>query len=199
MKRTLIKVATFGLVLALGVNGAVYATTQESVPTASTAKLGKHHAQPITVEDVLQAQKEWGDGIVEIGKIFTAGGDYKAAASKFIDHYYAYGDGKVLFKPTRAAADQFRETKEGALSYFVTGIDKEDHGFAIQPWSKVRFENSDVDIENGDAIALGNYFFTDAKTNEEVKVEFTFGYKRAKDGHLEIFLHHSSIPYQVAH
>lgn len=48
---------------------------------------------------------------------------------------------------------------------------------------------------------MGNYYFTD-KNGKEVKVEFTFGYKRAKDSRLVIFLHHSSIPFsqtQIKH
>ena len=108
----------------------------------------------------------------------------------------------MLFKPTKAAHDQFRETKAEAMSYFVGGENPEDHGFAIQPWSAVRFENNGIviDADADTAEAMGNYYFTDAKTGTEVKVEYTFAYKRLKDGRLAIFLHHSSLPYQpVAH
>ena len=89
------------------------------------------------------------------------------------------------------------ETKEEALSYFVGGGNPEDHGFAIQPWSKVRFENNEVIFNPGGktAEAMGNYYFTDAKTDKEVKVEFTFGYEKLKHGEVKIFLHHSSLPY----
>ena len=47
------------------------------------------------------------------------------------------------------------------------------------------------------AIAMGNYVFTCATTNKEVKVEYTFGYKRNEDGKARIFLHHSSVPYKA--
>jgi hypothetical protein len=154
---------------------------------------------PITEADVLATEAAWGDGIVAVGKTFTEGGDYKSAAAALIASLYAYGDGTVLFKPTKAAEDQFRETKDEALSYFVGGGEKEDHGFAIQPWTKVRFENDAMVIDKDSALAMGNYFFTDAKTGDEVKVEFTMGFKRAADGHMELFAHHSSLPYQPAH
>ena len=67
--------------------------------------------------------------------------DYTAAAQEHIDTLYK-GISTVLFKPTKAAEDQFRPTVESALSYFVAtnGVCKEDKGFAIQPWTKVRFE-----------------------------------------------------------
>ena len=75
----------------------------------------------------------------------------------------------------------------------------EDRGFAIQPWSRVRFENAGFIIGGGMAIAMGNYWFTDANTGEEARVEFTFGYFRDGDGDLRINLHHSSFPYQPGH
>lgn len=156
-------------------------------------------SDPITEADVLAAESHWGDGIVNIGKQFSEGGDYKAAAADHIAKFYAYGDGKVLFKPTKAAEDQFRETPDEALSYFVGGKEKEDHGFAIQPWTKVRFENDGIVIRKDSATAMGNYYFTDAKTGKDVKVEFTMAFKRATDGHLELFTHHSSLPYVPQH
>jgi len=153
-------------------------------------------AAPITEQEVIAAQEAWGQSLVEIGRLYQDGGDYRAAASAMLDRLYGYGHGQVLFKPTKAAEDEFRETKEEALSYFVTGVDREDHGFALQPWSKVRFENNQIVIDEDSAEAMGDYFFTDSKTGAEVKVDFTFGYKRLEDGRLVIFLHHSSLPYQ---
>lgn len=158
-----------------------------------------HASQPITEADVLKAQDAWGKGIVEIGKAYQEGGDYRAIAGRMIDRLYGYGHGKVLFKPTKAAHDQFRETREEAISYFVGGVRVEDHGFAINPWSKVRFENNQIAIDSDSAEAMGNYYFTDARSGKEVKVEYTFGYKRIDDGRLVIFLHHSSLPYHSQH
>ena len=93
------------------------------------------------------------------------------------------------------------------MSYFVgaeaMGNDKykgEDAGFAINGgngWKEVVFNNHDVDLNGSVAIAMGSYDFTCATTNEDVTVEYTFGYKRNDDGKARIFLHHSSVPYQA--
>ena len=147
---------------------------------------------------MLQAQKTWGDGIVAIGRAFTNKGDYRALATKYIDTLYAYNEGPVLFKPTKAAEKQFRPTKQDALSYFVTGLVPEDKGFALQPWSDVRFENAEIITGRDTATAMGNYYFTDANTGQVTKVEFTFGYVRGPDGKLRINVHHSALPYRPA-
>ena len=161
---------------------------QDSVPS-----------KPITEGEVHQAQKIWGDGIVAIGNAYMNKKDYKALAASHVDMLYAYDEGVVLFKPTKAAAQQFRLTEADAVSYFVTGGVPEDHGFALQPWSAVRFENAGIVIDADSAVAMGNYFFTDAKTGKEAKVEFTFGYVRGADGNLLINVHHSAFPYQPSH
>ena len=77
---------------------------------------------------------------------------------------YAFDKGIVLFKPTKAKDEQFRFTKEKALSYFIAGkkkVCKEDSGFAIHPWKKITFNNASYIIENNIAIVMGNYHFTD--------------------------------------
>ena len=101
----------------------------------------------------------------------------------------------MLFKPTLAAVEQFRPTFEQALSYFVASNNAcpEDKGFAIKGWTKVRFENTDIILEESMALAMGNYFFT-APDGDEIKVEYTFGYVLDDTGALRINLHHSSMP-----
>lgn len=152
----------------------------------------------ITAGEVHQAQEIWGAGIVAIGKAFTDKGDYTGAAGNHLDTLYAFEAGPVLFKPTKAAEIQFRPTREAALSYFVGENDsyKEDHGFAVHPWTKVRFENTETYIHGDYAVAMGNYFFTETNGNE-VKVEYTFGYFKDSSGKLKINLHHSSIPFSA--
>lgn len=150
----------------------------------------------ITEEEILEAQQTWGSAIVEIGEAYSEEEDYRAVAEQTVDALYGYAEGPVLFKPTKASEKQFRLTREEAVSYFVTGAVPEDHGFAIQPWSAVRFENAGFVIDGDSAIAMGNYHFTDANTGEEAKVEFTFGYFRDGQGRLRINLHHSSFPYE---
>lgn len=149
----------------------------------------------ITVAEIEEAQRKWGDGIVSIATAHNIGGNYVEIATKHVEHLYAYDLGEVLFKPTMASTDQFRPTFESALSYFVAsnGVCQEDSGFAIKGWTAVRFENSGIIINESNAIAMGNYFFTDEDGNE-TKVEYTFGYILDDASNLRIVLHHSSLP-----
>lgn len=149
----------------------------------------------IVEREVLEAQKIWADAIVAIGEAYTQKKDYRALAEKVVDTLYGYGNGLVLFKPSMASESPFRSTREEAISYFVTGIVPEDLGFAIRPWRKIRFENVGIIIDGGSAVVMGNYFFTDANTEKEAKVEYTFGYFKGEHGKLRINLHHSSFPY----
>lgn len=155
--------------------------------------------QPITEDEVQAAQQAWGEGIVAIGQTYTDEGDYRARAQEHIASHYAYGDGQtILFKPTLAAEDQFRESETEALSYFVGTEGTEDGGFAIAPYTAVRWENNGTVIsDSGDmAVAMGNYYFT-GSDDSETKVEYSFAYERGDDGELDIVLHHSSMPYSA--
>ena len=150
----------------------------------------------ITSEEVKKIQNTWGEGVVKIGSLKHNRIECEKFTSDFLDNLYAFEMGDVLFKPTKCAIEQFRPTKSEALSYFIAGDDRacdEDKGFAIQPWTKVRFENSGFILEEERALSMGNYFFTDLN-GDEAKVEYTFGYKLI-DGKLKIDLHHSSFPY----
>ena len=149
----------------------------------------------MTHQAIEQAQQAWGDGIVAIATAHQNGDDYVGVARNHVETLYAYGISNVLFKPTLAAIEQFRPTFEQALSYFVASNNAcpEDKGFAIKGWTNVRFENSDVIIDGGTALAMGNYYFTDPQ-GAEVKVEYTFGYIEDEQGNLRIQLHHSSMP-----
>lgn len=144
-------------------------------------------------DKVTAAQAAWAAGIVEIGKAKIAGEDVETVAKQLLNELYAF-DEEVLFKPTKAAEDPFRNSYDEALSYFVGGMVEEDSGFALQPWTSVRFENEGVLIRDDYAVAMGHYFFTDTN-GQETKVEYTFGYQLEDDGSLKIDLHHSSLPY----
>ena len=174
----------------LVISAALAGTALTMAYAESSAEQGR-----ITEKEIVEAQQTWGTAIVEIGKAYAAEEDYTAVAEQTVDALYGYAEGAVLFKPTKASEEQFRSTREEAVSYFVTGAVPEDHGFAIQPWSAVRFENAGFVIDGDSAIAMGNYYFTDANTGKEAKVEFTFGYFRDEQGRLRINLHHSSFPY----
>ncbi|MGB7419961.1 MAG: phosphoribosyl-AMP cyclohydrolase [Erythrobacter sp.] len=152
----------------------------------------------ISEAEVVEAQQAWGQGIVEIGRIYSEGGDYRQAAIDHIDEFYAYDESLVLFKPTLASVEQFRPSFDGALSYFIGNNPSypEDKGFAITPWSAVRWQNAGItnNICNM-AVAMGNYYFTPASGGEETKVEYTIGYIRDAEGDLKMAVHKSTIPY----
>ena len=161
------------------------------------------YAESITADDVRSAQQAWGNAIVAIGAAASHGAAAPAAvlqtvASNLIENLYAYDVGPVLFKPTKAAAVPFRDTLDEAISYFIGGSVPEDHGFARQPWSAVRFGDQQITIDSDSATAMGHYYFTDANTEAETMVEFTFGYLRDPQGRLRINVHHSSLPYSPA-
>ena len=148
----------------------------------------------ITEAEVIAAQLVWGQGIVDISAVHTAGGNFEARATEHINTLYAYGLTDVMFKPTLASVDQFRETFQEALDYFIGKAGTEDTGFAISGWTNVRWENNAIYTDDESATAMGNYWFT-APDGSEVKVEYTFGYIRDSQGNLRINVHHSSLPF----
>ncbi|MEO1013916.1 MAG: phosphoribosyl-AMP cyclohydrolase [Pseudomonadota bacterium] len=173
------------------------ATAEEPVAAEASAAAQRQSEQCITEQEVVAAQTAWGDGIVKIGKAYAEGGDYVAAASEHINTFYGYDLGLVLFKPTLASDEQFRSSFDGALSYFVGGNPSfpEDKGFALRPWTKVRWRNAGITNNSCDmAVAMGNYFFTPAE-GEETKVEYTIGYIKDAKGDLRMVVHKSSLPY----
>ena len=150
----------------------------------------------ITIADVEDAQRAWGDGIVKIATAHNNGGDYVDIATKHVEQLYAYDLSEVLFKPTMASIDQFRPTFESALSYFVAsnGVCEEDNGFAIKGWTKIRWENAGYKIYSDIAVCMGNYFFS-IDNSEPLKVEFSIVLKKFDDN-LKIILHDSHLPFQ---
>lgn len=150
----------------------------------------------ITKEQVLEAQKLWGEGVISIGSLIDSRHECELFASEFLDKRYDFESGNILFKPTKCQLEQFRPTKAEALSYFIAGSDRacqEDSGFALKPWVKVRFENTGFILNEDRGIAMGNYFFTDL-SGDDAKVVYTFGYKLVGNS-LKINVHHSSFPY----
>ena len=150
----------------------------------------------IDIKEINLAQKDWGDGIVKIGLLKSTFKESRIFTLNFINEMYDFEKGSVQFKPTKASDFQFRNDLKGALSYFI-GSDNdymEDKGFALNPWTKVEFENNSINIIDDIAIAMGNYFFTD-NSGSKTKVEYSFVYKKNDEGDLKIILHHSSLPF----
>jgi len=159
----------------------------------------------ISREEVLTAQANWASAIKTISAVYAEEGDFVDAAATAAGELYGYGKTNVLFKPTKATENPFRPTAEDAMSYFVgseaMSNDKftgEDAGFAInggKGWSEVVFRNHQIELMGDSAVAMGDYVFTDATSGDEVRVEYTFGYRKNEDSKCRIFLHHSSVPY----
>ena len=114
----------------------------------------------ISLKDIENIQKEWGDSLVKLGSLKNNRVACEKEVELLINKLYGYKSGTVLFKPTKAKDDQFRLTFEGAKSYFIgeNSNFSEDKGFALQPWTNVRFENASVILKKDSAIAMGNYF-----------------------------------------
>ena len=149
----------------------------------------------ITYEDIERAQSDWADAVVSVGGLMPDRPAFEAAAAEAVDRLYAFDLGEVLFKPTRAVEVPFRTTRQGAISYFVGGDEyPEDGGFALNPWTAVRFHNHARHISGNRACVMGHYWFTDPD-GLELQVEYTFGYLESPGG-LKIFLHHSSLPFR---
>jgi len=156
----------------------------------------------ITYDEVNTAQQAWCDALVKIGKLKEDGGDYKAFAEEVLSTAYNYDNGKVFFKPTLAYGEQtFRNTKKGALAYFIGGDPEypNDKGFALTPWVKARYDNAGnnnegIQIYGSVAITMGNVWVTD-KTGKEVMVDKTWVFKKGKDGKLKIIVHKSALPF----
>jgi hypothetical protein len=151
----------------------------------------------IRQEEILEAQNRWSRGIVELGEDYRENKDFEKTARLLVEELYGYNEGPVLFKPTKASRQQFRLTLESAVSYFIGQNPDfpEDKGFALEPWQKVRFKNAGFILGEEYAVAMGNYFFTNYQ-GTEIKVEFTLGFFRSKNGALKINLHHSSLPFK---
>lgn len=149
----------------------------------------------ITQDDVISAQKSWGDAILEIGHAHSSGQDYRQRAEDFVDTAYGFGVNTVWFKPTEALEKPFRSTREGAISYFVAGSEEfpEDNGFALWSWSSIHFDNAGYILEADRAWAIGTATFQDSDGALTI-AQYAFGYTRDVEGNLRINLHHSAKP-----
>ncbi len=147
-------------------------------------------------EDIINIQKEWASGIVKMGKLSNDRDSLESFTSGFLDKIYDF-DNQVLFKPTKAANEQFRNSKSSAFSYFIAGDNREcqeDNGFALSNWTEILFDNSNIIINKDIAIAMGNYTFKNEVS--KIKVEYSFVYKNYGN-EIKIILHHSSLPYKT--
>ena len=185
--------------LVIGLAGFLLPVTGFSFSGKKVDKMAEHmgtlpDGPKMTEDDIKKAQKMWGDAVVAIGEAKNP----TEVAKKAAKSAYAFEMGPIMFKPTLTHGDTtFRPDIEGTLSYFVSGNAKYsgDKGFALKPWTNVRFDNNNILIFGNKALAMGHYFFTDKATGKETKVEYTKGYVKTNDGRVLLFLQDSSLPY----
>lgn len=170
-------------------------TTGATEPSAATEAEVKPEVKPITLAEITALQSEWGKGLVAISTAYANDEDYASVAQGVLDALYGYADGPVLFKPTVAQEVPFRFAEADAASYFIGGTIDEDTGFALNPWTSVRFANDGQHIINGEtALWMGSVFLTNGE-GEEIRVEKSLGLYRDSNGDVKIQLHHSSVPF----
>ena len=142
-------------------------------------------------DKIKQFLNSWKDGVIEIGKVFVDGGDYKQSAENFLNAHYAFDIEEVLFKPTFTKQVIFRNKKDDALSYFVKGRISEDSGFALKPWESIELIEINAIEEDTLTVAMGAFKFKPANQDKITLVAFTFLLVEDKDS-LKIKVHHSS-------
>jgi len=142
-------------------------------------------------DNIRQFLNSWKNGVIEIGKVFVDGGDYKKCAENFLSAHYAFDIEDVLFKPTFTKEVIFRNNKYDALSYFVRGNIEEDNGFALKPWESIDIVEVNS-IENDSlTIAMGTFNFK--PVNQDVTTLVAFTFLLIKDSNsFKIKAHHSS-------
>jgi hypothetical protein len=194
MKNKLMIAASFGIM-------AVFSSCGPQPETKVEVTVNEVTEPTLTVAEINAAQQAWCDALVEIGRLHSTGGDYKAFAEQVLTDAYDYDSGRVFFKPTLTTGDQvFRKTKKGALAYFVGGDPEypNDNGFALKPWVEVRYDNDErgaeeVMVLGNIGIAMGSVYFKDKEGNE-IFVDKTFVFKKGDDGKVRLILHKSALP-----
>lgn len=153
----------------------------------------------ISETEVLDAQQDWCNALIDISTTYAEDGhaEANALAEEIIDSAYGYQLGTVLFKPTLTTEPQtFRTTSRGALSYFVGGDDNfpDDSGFALNDWNKCEPENAAIFIAGNTASTIGKVHFTDVD-GDTTSVDKSWVFLKDDTGQLRIMLHHSSLEY----
>ena len=147
-----------------------------------------------------KAQSLWGDGLIAISKAYEQDGIETAArvAEGLVDTLYDYDDHPVLFKPTLASGEKtFRNTKEGALSYFI-GENPDyplDTGFALKGWRSCEAVEAASYVDGSTFMWMGSVILKD-RNGDTTQVDKSWVYREDSEGNLRITLHHSSLPYE---
>ena len=142
----------------------------------------------IEIENFLNS---WKDGVIDIGKAYQEGIDYREKAKTFVETHYAFDIGDVLFKPTFTNDVVFRNNVEDALSYFVAGDISEDSGFAIKPWEEIKTSEVSFILDHNLCAVMGVLDLKPLNSENKTKIAFTFILLKDND-RFKIKIHHSS-------
>lgn len=163
--------------------------------------MSKADPNDITEDEVNKAQKRWCKGLIAICKKYPDG-DYKTEAEKFIDENYDFGESAVFFRPTLAMAPQnFRTTREGALSYFIGENRRfpKDDGFIKKGWVKAKFDNTiegkkAIQVHRNIGIAMGNVYLRQEVTvgGTWTVVDKVFVFLK-RDNEVRLIVHNSAV------
>lgn len=149
--------------------------------------------RPISADEVIAAQDAWAEAILEIGRSYAAGGDYRRLAARRLRRLYHFSAG-VLFKPDASPETPFRGAFEEVLSFYVGGVIAGDDGFALRGWSAIRFGERLISTDGPTALAMGAHHFTGADGETLARAEYSLGYARDADDRVRITLHHTALP-----
>jgi hypothetical protein len=172
----------------------------------------------ITAADITAAQNAWTSSVILIGNTYSASFaagkgtqqsflSASAVATTVLSTAYNYDYGRVQFRPTLTALPHtFRNTKESALSYFVSGA-YDTSGFATaNQWKAVQFVSMSTQFWGPIAFTQGYVSFSNAASGtygaggaayiagtQSVSVDKTFVYTKDDSGNVRIILHYSAL------
>jgi len=173
-------------------------------------------AAAITAADITAAQNAWTGSVISIGNAYSgsiAAGkttqqsflSASVSASAVLSTAYNYDYGAVQFRPTLTATPHtFRNTKDSALSYFVSGA-YDTSGFATanqwktvqfvsmstQFWGPIAFTQGYVSFSNAASGTYGPGGAQNAAGTSSVVVDKTFVYTKDDANNVRIILHYS--------
>ena len=150
----------------------------------------------ITKEQVIDAQNEWGSGVVKIGSLKDSRQECEDFTSNFLDKLYSFDNGPVLFKPTKCKFGNLEDPKQ--KRHPILSQEMIEHVTKMVALQLTLGLKLDLKIQTSfwKKIEQLRWAITFSQTLMETraKMEYTFGYKLV-NGALNIDVHHSSFPY----
>jgi hypothetical protein len=146
-----------------------------------------HPTQVVTADDIAAAQDIWGRAMVEVGHAYEHGKDYRTLAKQAVAQLYAYNyqSGVVLFDVKHHDTAPFHPVAGSVMQYLAGG--HHNRGFALRPWRRVDFKNTQIFFHGAIAVASGYNTFTPYH-GHSLRRSYVIGYVKDNRGNLKIFL-----------